>query len=118
MQTRRVTVVSETQSLASSISDLLRSAGIATDTVTPLEALETLGERAGPVSPSLLLVASTRHRSETARRWVHGEFPGSDLIVVGSRDPFLADAPEVRLVNLPLRPVELVQLVRQRLASD
>lgn len=110
-------VVAETPSLAGCISDLLRSAGIATDTITPLEALETLGERAGPVPPALLLVASNRERSETARRWVHGEFPGTHLIVVGSRDPTLVDAPSVPLVKLPLRPEELVQLVRQTMTG-
>lgn len=117
MQVRRVVVVAETQSLAASLSDLLRSTGIVTDTVTSLEALETLGERAGPVRPSLLLVASNGQRSETARRWVQGEFPGADLIVVGSRDPVLADSPQVPLVDLPLRPEELIELVRQRAAA-
>lgn len=110
-------VVAETQSLALSISDLLRSAGIATETITPLEALETWGERAGPVSPCLLLVASNRHLSETARRWIDGEFPGTELIVVGSRDPVLARAPRVPLVHLPLRPEELVRLVGQHVSA-
>ena len=117
MQVRRVVVVAETESLAGSLSTLLRSTGIATDTITPLEALETLGERAGPVRPSLLLVASNSRHSETARRWIQGEFPGADLILVGSRDPALVDAPQVRRVDLPLRPDELVELVRQRVTA-
>lgn len=88
--------------------------GIATGTITPLGALETFGERAGPVRPPLLLVASNRLRCETARRWLHGEFPGADLIVVGSRNPRLTDASLVRQIALPLRPNELVQLVQGR----
>ena len=118
MQARRVVVVAETSSLAASLSDLLRSAGIAADMVTPLEALETLGERAGPVPAVLLLVASNRRHCPTARRWLHGEFPGTDLVVVGPRDPALAGAPQVPRVALPLRPEELLELVRLRLGPS
>ena len=112
-----MTVVAETQSLAGALGDLLRSAGVATDIVTPLEALETLGERAGPVRPTLLLVASNRRRCETARRWLRGEFPGADLIVVGSRDPTIADVARVRQIALPLRPNELVELVQRQVVT-
>ena len=117
MPLRRVVVVAETQSLAGSIRDLLHSTGIPTDLLDPLEALETLGERAGPVGPSLLVVASNGRQSETARRWIHGDFPGSAIVVVGSRDPALARAPHIPTVPLPLRPDALVTLIQQRMTA-
>ena len=116
MPVRRVVVVAETESLASSLSDLLRSAGIRTTRVTALEALETLGSRAGPTRPFLMVVASAGPTSATARRWLQGEFPGAGLIVVGSRDPVLAGGvPRLDKVDLPLRATELLELVRQRI---
>lgn len=112
MQRRRVVVVAETQSLARSLGDLLRAAGFIADTVTPLEALETFGERAGPMPSTLLLVASNRRRSETASRWARGEFPGAKLIVVGLRDPSLVPSAGGHFIDLPLRPEQLLELVR------
>lgn len=111
----RVLVVAETPSLARSLSYLLESAGIPTDTVAALEGGESRATATEPVGHSLIIAASSGPYCATARRWIQGGFPGTELIVVGSRDPTLASAPHIRQVDLPLRPGDLLELVRKRL---
>lgn len=113
----RVLVVAETPSLARSLSYLLESAGIATDTVPTLEGPESKGPSANVGDYPLIIAASNGPFCSSARRWAQGGFTGSELIVVGSRDPALGRSPEIRQVGLPLRPGDLLELVRERLAS-
>lgn len=113
MSAPRVLVVAETPSLARSLSYLLEAAGIVTDTVA---SLDTQGATPAASSrPPLIIAASSGPYCATARRWVQGSHPDSELIVIGSRDPTLAAMPTIRQVNLPLRPDELLELVRERL---
>ena len=109
---RRVVVVSETHSLGSSLSDLLRSTGIRIETTTPLEAMEMLGPDMGTGRRSLIIAASTGFECLTARRWAQGAFPDSALIVVGSRDPTLRKIAGAKLVSLPITVEEFLDLVR------
>jgi hypothetical protein len=116
----RVLVVAETPSLARSLSYLLESAGIPTDTVPTLDVPTLEGEESWatttePAGHSLIIAASNGPYCATARRWVQGGFPGTELIVVGSRDPTLTRASRIRQVELPLRPGDLLELVRARL---
>lgn len=112
MGNRRVVVVSETHSLGSSLSDLLRSTGIRIETTTPLKAMEVLGPDMGTGRRSLIIAASTGFECLTARRWAQGAFPDSTLIVVGSRDPTLRRIAGAKLVSLPIKVEEFLDLVR------
>ncbi len=118
MPPRSIAVVGEHLLLAESIADLLRASGLPAYTITALEAAETLGSSADVRSPPVIVVASVGLRSETARRWARGEFPGSPMVVVGSRDPQITGRPGLRRVALPLRPTELVDLVRAATLRD
>lgn len=115
MPDSRVLVVAETPSLARSLNYLLESAGIPTDTVASLEdggARPSATEGGGH---PLIIAASSGPYCATARRWVQGGFPGTELIVVGSRDPTLANARRIHQVDLPLKPGDLLELVRKQL---
>lgn len=108
----RVVVVGETPSLGRSVSYLLDAAGIPIDTVATLDPITSRS----PTLPPLIIAASSGPMCATARRWLQGAYPGSDLIVVGSRDPTVSAAPSIHQVALPLRPGDLLELVRQRIA--
>ncbi len=110
-----VLVVSETPSLARSITDLLESDGhrVATPVDPGREFLRRLKDREEPVR--LVISASNGFYCETARRWMRGEVQGVDLIVVGSRDPGLRSGPHLHVIGLPLAPDAFLTLVRSLL---
>lgn len=111
-----VLVVAETPSLARSLACLLESAEIASDTVAALEGGEATAASTERARHPLIIAASSGPFCVTARLWVQGGFPGTELIVVGSRDPNLPKVAQIRQVDLPLRPDELLGLVRERLS--
>ncbi len=115
MEPRPVAVVGEHLELGDSIADLLRASGVPACRITALEALETLGVDAGIGTAPLLVVAVSGGRSETVERWSRGEFPGSPLLVVGSRETPSLGPPDMQRVDLPLQPAELVRCVRERM---
>lgn len=115
MPDSRVLVVAETPSLARSLSYLLEAAGIATDTVNSLEGTEGKSGLPGTGPYALVIAASSGPFCTTARRWESSRHAGTPLIVVGSRDPSLARSPQIQQVGLPLRPADLLDLVRARL---
>lgn len=117
MVTARVLIVAETPSLARSVSYLLESAGITTDTVSSLAPTDAGSRLGGGPRHQLIIVASNAPVCWTARRWIQGEFPGTELLVVGSRDPTVLSASQIRHIELPLRPAALLDLVRERLPA-
>ena len=118
MSDARVLIVAETPSLARSLSYLLEAAGIATDTVPTLEPVAQSAS-AGPARPAdLIIAASNGPYCVTARRWSPAEYPGTQLIVVGSRDPSIASVPKIHRVGLPLRPAALLDLVHEYLGAS
>jgi hypothetical protein len=115
MASRAVLVVGETPSLGRSVADLLEAANIPIHYVLDVDQggpLISIGARF-----PLIVAASSGYFCSTARRWLRGEFPRSRLIVVGSRDPALADAKGVRTFPLPLEPEHLLGVVQTMVAS-
>jgi hypothetical protein len=110
MGARGVLVVGETPSLGRSIADLLESENVRTRYVYDLELegpLTSLEERY-----HVIVAACSGYFCATARRWLRGEIPGVELVVVGSRDPVLATAPAVHQIPLPLQAGGLLGVVR------
>jgi hypothetical protein len=115
MSPRPVVVVGETPSLGRSIGDLLLAAGIPCRMVSDLTVREVDSWKAG--GAPLILVACNEAYCRTARRWAHGEFPGTALVVVGARDPSLHETRGAHVVTLPLQREPLLTLIRG-LTSD
>ncbi|MGA7922667.1 MAG: hypothetical protein WCA77_01665, partial [Thermoplasmata archaeon] len=93
MEKRGVLVVGETPSLGRSIVDLMRTEyGVVRMVydVSEEAPLSTLRERF-----SVVIAACNGYFCATARRWMRGEFPGVNLMVVGGRDPELLRMREV-----------------------
>ncbi|HTW56035.1 MAG TPA: hypothetical protein VMG36_06305 [Thermoplasmata archaeon] len=110
-----VLVVGETPSLGRSIADLLESNGIATRFVLDIGGETPLGSL-GKRFP-VVIAACNRPFCGTARRWIRGEFPHTQLVVVGSRDPTLGQMAGVTVVPLPLLPRPFVSLASDLLAG-
>ncbi|MFY9717038.1 MAG: hypothetical protein WAK40_03790 [Thermoplasmata archaeon] len=112
MEPPRVLVVGETPSLGRSIVDLLESSGVRAhyvDDIHAEEPLGTLGRRY-----RVVVAASNTHYCVSARQWASGELPDIALVVVGSRDPFLARV-KLQLVPLPLLPSRFLGVIRSLL---
>ncbi len=103
-------VVGETPSLGRSIGDLLLSEGIPCRIVSDLDPRELASWVPG--EEPVLLVACNEAYCRTARRWARGELRGARLVVVGARDPELAEVRGARIVPLPLERAPLVGLLR------
>lgn len=110
MPTSKVLIVGESPSLGQSLADLMESAGLRSELVPAIDVLEN-GRSIGRTVP-VVLVAGHGFHSETLRRWKGGDLNGSRIVVVGSRDPALAEARGVTRVDLPLDPGSLIDLVR------
>jgi len=110
MDSRSVVVVAETPSLARSIAELVRSDLIPVEIVSPEVDPATLREWA--TTRPLIVVACNGFYCRTGRRWVRGEIPGAHLIIVGARDPMVADIPGLHCLELPLSPPRLLTLVQ------
>jgi len=110
----RLVVVGETPSLASALVDLLRSEGLAVGVVRDVREAAALPPKA-PSAPRLFISASNSRHCETADRWQAGWLEGTDLIVVGTRDPDLRSEGRLHIVPLPLIPAEFLALVRSLL---
>ncbi len=115
MGPREVLIVGETPSLGRSILDLLRAEGIPCRLVHDV-ARDDPG-LSGPSPTAAVIVACNEPFCRTARRWSRGELPVDRLVVIGARDPQLADRPGLRLVPLPLSAEPLVALARSLLGG-
>ncbi|MGP8073101.1 MAG: hypothetical protein ACLPZM_08265 [Thermoplasmata archaeon] len=116
MESPEVLVVGETPSLGRSITDLLVSGDVRARYVHDLGSEGPLGTlaRRFPV----VVAACNSPFCATARQWVRGEIPDVALVVVGSRDPVLAQATKkVHLVSLPLLPARFLELIRDLMAA-
>lgn len=116
MEHPEVLVVGETPSLGRSITDLLVSGDV------PARYALDLNTEGAPTQLAerfpVVVAASNGPFCATARRWAKGEFPNVSLVVVGSRDPVLAQGlKKVYLVSLPLLPARFLELIRELLAS-
>lgn len=110
-----ILVVGETPSLGRSIAELLETHGIAARCVFDLADVAPLGSLAERFP--LVIAACNEPFCGTARRWARGEFPRTQLVVVGSRDPTLGEIPGVTVVPLPLVPRPFVSLASALLAG-
>jgi len=116
MESPEVLVVGETPSLGRSITDLLVSGDVHARYVHDVRSEEPLANLAHRFP--VVVAASNSPFCQTARQWARGEIPGVALVVVGSRDPVLADLPKkVHLVPLPLIPSQFLELVRELIAA-
>lgn len=111
MPGREVLIVAETPGLARAIGELLGSDHLGCRYVRGLPELtaETPGT---PGAPALIIAASDAPDSPTARAWIRGELPDTELIVVGTRDPTIGSAPGIHLLRLPLPPKLFLRFVR------
>lgn len=103
-------VVAETPSLARSIADLLTGENIPARCLLDLQGeapLVTLADRY-----PILIVASAGPYSATVRRWIQGEMPRVELVVVGSRDPKIPEDRRIHRIGLPLSFPEFLGLIR------
>jgi hypothetical protein len=107
---REVLVIGETPSLGRSVRDLLESANVRCRLVSDLSAREL--EAWVPGHEPVILVACNEAYCRTARRWARGELRGSELVVVGARDPEIRGVPGARVVSLPLEREPLLTLLR------
>ena len=110
MEPLRVLVVGESPSLGRGLAALLEDSGIPTDFVLELAPAPSLALPAGVARP--VVVASPGFYCSTLRRWRRGELPGRELVIVGSRDPVLAEAYGAVRVDLPLNAESFLALVR------
>jgi hypothetical protein len=110
-----VLVVRENPSLASALADLFQADGLTVSTVRSLEELGHAPE--GPVSrqSTIVVVASKGFESPTTREWATGKWSGTDLVLIGARDPGLRSRGRFHVVRLPLVPKELLRLIRSLL---
>ncbi len=116
MDPPRVLVVGETPSLGRSIADLLDAGGVSAEYVLDVEAIQPLSELSRRFR--VLVAASNSPYCTTGRRWLRGEMPGVDLVVVGSRDPQVEDSTGLHRVGLPLIPEDFLRLLRTLSSSD
>lgn len=114
MDAERVLVVGETPSLGRSVADLLESGDVGAHYVEDLENERPLGSLAHRYP--VVVVASSGYFCAAARRWVRGELPNVELVVVGSRDPVLLTARGIHHFALPLLPPRLLTTVRSLLS--
>jgi hypothetical protein len=107
-----VVVIEETPSLARAVISLLESDGLQ---VAAVRSVQEVGGLFGPRSSEhpVLLTASNGHYCESARWWIDGELGNRDLIVVGTRDPLLHSQGRLYVITLPLKPAQLIELVRR-----
>ena len=111
MPGREVLLVAEAPGLARAIGDLLGSDHLGCRYVRGLSELSAETRRT-PRAPALIIVASNAPDSPTARAWIRGELPATELIVVGTRDPTIGSAPGIHLLRLPLPPKLFLRYVR------
>jgi hypothetical protein len=116
MVPREVLVVGETPSLGRSVRDLLESANVRCRLVSDLSTQDL--EAWTPGQEPLVLVACNEAYCRTARRWARGELQGSELVVVGARDPELRGVPGARVVPLPLQREPLLTLLRDLISES
>ncbi len=114
MSVEGVLVVGETPSLGRAIADLLEAENVPTQYVHDVSADSSLPSLHGRYP--VVVVACNATFCATARRWLRGEFPDVELVVVGSRDPILSRANGVHQVPLPLVPSRLLGMVRSLLS--
>jgi DNA-binding NtrC family response regulator len=107
-----VIVVEETPSLARSLITFLESEGL--NVASANSTREVPGLLAAVTSDAPVLVSASNGRyCESARRWLEGELGDGDLVVVGTRDPHLQSKGRLHVVALPLKPDQLVELIRK-----
>jgi len=105
-----VLVVGETPSLGRSITDLLESGDVRAQYVLDLASEQPLSTLASRFR--IVVAACNGLYCTTARRWVRGELPNVELVVVGSRDPVVVGGANLHLVPLPLLPAQFLGLIR------
>jgi len=116
LETPRLVVISETASLASALVDLLRAEGFG---VFQVRNAEEASAFAWPPdsAPRLLIAASNTRTSESVARWRAGTLGGTELVVVGSRDPELRSSSHLHVVALPLIPDDFLTMLRRLLSG-
>ena len=103
--------------MARSVVALLESDGLK---VAPVHSVQEIPGvlAAEPTSHPVIVSASNGYSCESARRWHDGELGEGDLVVVGTRDPLLQSRGRLYVIALPLKPNQLIELVRKLLHSS
>jgi hypothetical protein len=114
---RGICVIGEAPALGVAVMGLLEGEGVPVQLVPRIEQAERLLARGPPGAPPLLLCASNRFECGCVARYRAGAFPATELILVGSRNPKLVSEGRLHVVALPLRPMELLRLVRRLLRA-